>query len=145
VIELDREIEVNRPPEAVFAYLSDLSRLPAWQPAVQLAEQTTPGAIGPGTQFRLVFRGPTGPVEAAGEIVEFDRPRRIGLRSVSGPVDLNGGLDFEPTDGGTRLRIRATIDPKGMLRFMEGMIKNTIEREIPAALESLRDQLERDA
>jgi uncharacterized protein YndB with AHSA1/START domain len=145
LIRLEREVEVDRPPEAVFDYLSDLSHLPAWQPGIQLAEQTTPGPVGPGTRFRMIVRGPTGPIEATGEIVDFERPRRIGLQSLSGPVDLSGSLDFQPSGGGTRLRIAASIEPKGMLRFMEAMIKGTIEKDLPAALESLRDHLEREA
>ena len=145
MIRLEREVDVNRPPEAVFDYLSDIGHLPAWQPGIQLAEQTTPGAVGQGTQFRMIVRGPTGPIEASGEIVEFERPRRIGLQGLSGPVDLNGSLDFEPSDSGTRLRITASIEPKGMLRFMEAMIKGTVERDLPGTLESLRDHLEREA
>ena len=39
----------------------------------------------------------------------------------------------------------ASIEPKGMLRFMEAMIKGTIERDLPGTLESLRDHLEREA
>ena len=145
MIRLEREVDVNRPPGAVFDYLSDIGHLPAWQPGIQLAEQTTPGPVEQGTQFRMIVRGPTGPIEATGEVVEFERPRRLGLQSLSGPVDLNGSLDFEPSDSGTRLRITASIEPKGMLRFMEAMIKGTIERDLPGAVESLRDHLEREA
>ena len=43
---LDESIEVNRPLNETFAYISEFSRIQEWDPAVARAKKLTPGAPG---------------------------------------------------------------------------------------------------
>jgi len=142
VIRIDRELVVGRPTDAVFDYLIDFRHLTEWQPGVQIAEQTTPGPLAVGSRFRLVMNGPAGPLEAEGEVTELQRPSRLAVRSLSGPADLEGSIDLETRGQQTALRIAASLQPKGMLRFAESVIRGVVERELPSALEKLREHLE---
>ena len=89
--------------------------------------------------------GPAGPLEAEGEVTELQRPSRLAVRSLSGPVDLEGSIDLEARGEQTAVRIAASLQPKGMLRFAESMIRGVVERELPSALEKLREHLESKA
>jgi uncharacterized protein YndB with AHSA1/START domain len=147
VIVLDEVVSIARPREAVFDYLADLRHYPEWQPAVKRAELVDGGTPKAGSRIRLLVAGPGRDVDVDGEITELERPERLALRSLSGPATLQAAVDFERANdavGGTRLKIHAELQPTGLLRFAEGMIRQRIGQELPAMLGDLRDRVERD-
>lgn len=145
MIKIDQEIVVARPPEAVFDYLADVRRFPQWQPAIERAEQLTPGPLAAGTELRLVIRGPTGPTEVTGVVVTLVRPSSIALRTLSGPAAVEASCALSPDGEGTRIAFTASIELKGMLRFVEGTARRMIERELPATLAELARRIEAEA
>jgi hypothetical protein len=44
-------------------------------------------------------------------------------------MDLTGGLDFESTDGGTRMRWHWDLRPNGVLRFMGPLVASMGRRQ----------------
>jgi uncharacterized protein YndB with AHSA1/START domain len=145
LIKIDREIVVARPPEAVFDYLADVERFPQWQPAIERAEQLTPGPLAAGTQLRLVIRAPTGPTEVTGEVVTLDRPTLLAVRTLTGPAAVEARCALSAADDGTRIGFTATIELKGMLRFVEGAARGMIEKELPRTLTDLKTRIEAEA
>ena len=145
MIRIDREIVVARPPDAVFDYLADVERFPQWQPAIERAEQLTPGPLAAGTQLRLVVRGPTGPTEVLGEVVTVDRPSLLAVHTLGGPAAVEASCTLTPEGDGTRVAFGATIELKGLLRFAEGAARGMIERELPKALADLVRRIESEA
>ena len=87
MIKIDHEIVVARPPEAVFDYLADVDRFPEWQPAIERAEQLTPGPLAAGTAAPARHPG-------------ADRPDRgdRGHRAAGAPHAARG-TDVERTGG----------------------------------------------
>ncbi|HTC86375.1 MAG TPA: SRPBCC family protein [Candidatus Acidoferrum sp.] len=144
MIEIDHEIVIARPPEVVFDFVTDVANYPAWQPAIQRAEQTSPGEPGVGTQVRLVLRGPTGPIDILGEIVTFDRPTAFAMRSITGPAAIQARCTISQagTSGDTRLRLNGSIELQGFLRFAEGQARKIVEREMPIAMADLARRIE---
>ena len=148
MIEIDREVAIARQPGVVFDYLADVGNYPRWQPAIDQAEQVTPGAPGLGTRVKLILRGPTGPTEVLGEIVAFDRPALLAIHSLTGPASIEArcALAASGADGvGTRLRLTASIELKGFLRFAEGHARKLINRELPTVLADLASRIESEA
>jgi uncharacterized protein YndB with AHSA1/START domain len=142
MIRIDREIDVARPPDVVFDHLADVERFPQWQPAIERAEQESPGPLGPGSQLRLVLRGPTGPIDVLGEIVAIERPSLLALRTLSGPATVDARCELRPQSAGTRARFTASIELKGLLRFAESAARAAIDRELPIALADLARRIE---
>jgi uncharacterized protein YndB with AHSA1/START domain len=142
MIRIDREIEVARPPDVVFDHLADVERFPQWQPAIERAEQISPGPLEPGSQVRLVLRGPTGPIDVLGEIVAIERPSLLALRTLSGPAAVEARCELLPEGVGTRAKFTASIELKGLLRFAEGPARAAIDRELPIALADLARRIE---
>jgi uncharacterized protein YndB with AHSA1/START domain len=146
VISIDREVVIARTPEVVYDYMADVTHFAHWQPAIERAEQVTPGPTARGTQFKLVVRGPTGPTEILGEVVEFERPTTLAIRSLSGPAGIRATCALSP-DGaaGTRLHLTTTIELQGFLRFAEGRARQVVEQEMPAAMTALAARIEAEA
>ena len=145
MIVLDEEVSVQRPREAVFDYLSDLDHYPEWQPAVRRAELVDGGQPKTGSRIRLLVAGPGRDVDVEGEITELRRPERLALRSLSGPASLNAAVLFEAVSrSATRLKLHVELQPTGLLRFAEGMIRERINENLPSLLHELRDRIERE-
>jgi carbon monoxide dehydrogenase subunit G len=126
-------IEIERTPADVFAYLTDVSNLPAWQTGVKTATLRD-GRI---EECRvLVGRELTTTLE----VVEREEPRLFTLRALDGPVRLTVRHELEPADGGTRLTVIADGNLPG--GFAAGLLARGAERQFRKDFERLKQILE---
>ena len=99
---LERSVEIQARPETVFRYFTDSARWAAWWGAGSTIDPTPGG--------KLYIRYPNG-VEASGEVVEVDDPRRIvftfGYASGKpmGPGSSRVTIRLEPGSATTRLHL----------------------------------------
>jgi uncharacterized protein YndB with AHSA1/START domain len=143
VIELDESVVVRRPREAVFALLERVDAFPTWLPGVREAALVDPPPARLGSRIRLAIDGPTGPMDAEGQLTEIRAPEVVAFRTVKAPVDLDARCELVALDAATtRLRIAVRLSLPGMLRFAEGMVRKRIEQERAAAIDDLRVRLE---
>jgi uncharacterized protein YndB with AHSA1/START domain len=108
-------IEIARPPEDVFGYLTDVANLPAWQSSIVSAEAD--GEVREGTRIRerRTFMGRE--VKTESEVTAYDPPRRFDLRSRAGPASYVIRHTFEPIGTGTRLNVVVDVKISGMMRI----------------------------
>jgi len=143
VIRIELPIDVARPVQDVFAYLTDLDRLSEWQPNVVSVTKETAGAMGKGTRLREVRRGPFGrQVEAVVEVATYVPNRRFDLRIASGPLPIDGNHELHETDAGTRIDFVAEGQPGGVLRIVEPLLARVLRRQFRGYYERLKGILE---
>jgi uncharacterized protein YndB with AHSA1/START domain len=96
-------IDLQRPPEIVWAYLTDFPQNPEWLTQVT-AVRVNGSPLGVGTQITEVRRVPGRLVEAMIEITEWQPPQRLRKTSPSGGLRADGlyVLTALPS-GGTQL------------------------------------------
>ena len=109
------KIEIDAPPERVFAHLSDVSTHPSWSnPKANMTMEQTAGT-GPGADARYrssgVFVGK--PVSADITVTAYDPPRRFAIRSdqhQEGKEDVWYLNDYtlSPESGGTQVTKHVT-------------------------------------
>lgn len=125
-------IEIARTPADVFAYLTDVSNLPAWQSGVKSATlldgrvEESRSLLGRELQTSL-------------EIIEREEPHVFTLRALNGPVPFTVRHELEPADGGTRLTVTAEGDVPG---FAAGLLARRAERQFRKDFERLKQILE---
>jgi carbon monoxide dehydrogenase subunit G len=141
VIEFDHVEEIERPPEEVFAYVTDVANLPRWQSGVQ--EARVDGEMRKGATVRERRRLLGRELTTTLEVSEYDPGRRFSLRARSGPLPFEVQHSFEPSGHGTRLVFHGKADPPGLLRFTQGMLKQVAEREFRGYFKALKQLLER--
>jgi uncharacterized protein YndB with AHSA1/START domain len=142
-MRVEETFTVARPPEAVFDYLTDPSKVPEWQTAKTSVELLTDGPPGPGTRVRERTKAPGGKeFEQVVEFTEFDRPRRLHTHIVEGPYPVDGTWSFEPDGGGTRVHFVAEGELKGAVRFLGPLAARMIGRQFRGYHENLRRNLE---
>jgi uncharacterized protein YndB with AHSA1/START domain len=134
------EVDIDRPPEDVFALLTDIDRLPEWQDSAASASADSP--VGTGTRIRETRRFMGREFHVVHEVTAHDPPHRFDVESVEGPMPLTIRHILEPSGGGTHLEVVVDAQPKGMLRFAAGGIAKTGESELRRDFERLKDLLE---
>src|SRR5579875_2575885 len=97
-------IEVDRPPEAAYAFVTDPSRFPEWQPAVTAGSMDRdPVATGAVCTTSRRIGGTVREIHS--QITEYDPPRRWADHGTDGPIRGIVTVDVAPLDGGRRSRI----------------------------------------
>lgn len=140
VIEFDHVEEIDRPPDEVFAYVTDLSNLPEWQSGVREATVDGPMRVGAIVHERRCLFGRD--LSTTLEVSEYEPGRRFSLRARSGPLPFEVEHTFEPSNAGTRLVFHGEAEPPGVLRLTRGMIKRMAEREFRGYFRALKQVLE---
>ena len=69
----------------------------------------------------------------------------LAIRSLPGPAEIGARSALDAAGVGTRLRLTASIELKGFLRFAEGHARKLINRELPAVLADLASRIESEA
>jgi uncharacterized protein YndB with AHSA1/START domain len=140
-VRFDVEIDIDRPPEGVFALLTDIARLPEWQSSAVSAEAE--GPLAEGTRIRETRRLFGREYQVVHEVAVFEPPHRFEVRSVEGPLPLTVTHTLEPSGGGTHLEVVGEANPKGMMRFAAGAAAKAAEGEFRRDFERLKELLER--
>jgi carbon monoxide dehydrogenase subunit G len=144
MIPIQGSVEIRRPVETVFEFLSDLGNAPKWQRGVIESRRTSEGPMRVGTQFRETVRTMGMRFEALCEVTAFDPPRKFSMTADGRLIHYEGDFHFEPIAGGeaTRLSVSASIKMKGLWRVLEWMAGREIRKESLAELEGIKNALE---
>ena len=134
----EQTIEIERPPEDVFAFLADLDNLPRWQPSVASVE----GELGMGGAFTEVREFLGKRVRSRLEVVAFDPPRELTLRVVEGPVPLTVRHVLDAAADGTRLTLSGVGEPGGLFRLAAPLAERAAKRQAGEDLRRLKRLLE---
>jgi carbon monoxide dehydrogenase subunit G len=76
------------------------------------------------------------------EVVAYEPPKRLTLRSLGGPVEFTVDHELAAHAGGTQLRLVAEAQPGGLLRLTEPVLTRTAEQEFRRDLDRLKELLE---
>jgi carbon monoxide dehydrogenase subunit G len=136
----DLTVEIARPPEDVFSYLTDVSNLPEWQSSASSAEADEPLREGSRIRERRRFMGRD--VKTELEVTAYEPPRRFDVKSRGGPVSYGIHHALEPAATGTRLQVKVDAKIGGMMRFAAKGPLKAAEREFRADFERLKQILE---
>lgn len=136
-VRIDGSIDINRPVEEVFDFVSDQRNEPLYNPEMTSSEKVTAGPVAVGTRFLATTQARGKPLEMVIEVTGLDRPRRMDSTTHMATMDLDGGLTFEPTPDGTRMHWAWNVRPTGTLALLAplvGIVGRRNERRIWAGL-----------
>jgi uncharacterized protein YndB with AHSA1/START domain len=132
-IEVIVEVEIERPPAAVWSFVSDTERLPEWLGEFEAAHEESDGPTGVGT------------------VVEWDPPRRMAwdgppLRWAGGAARPRGSHTLAETrEGRTSLVSRYQPELTGTQVLLAPYLKRWLRRRRLADMQTLKASLEAGA
>jgi carbon monoxide dehydrogenase subunit G len=140
MIRIHETVASPRPPEDVFAYVSDFTTVAEWDPGILTSERTS-GEGGAGTTYAVVadFRGREVPMTY--EVVELRPPERIVLHGSGSAVDAVDTIEFFADGAGTRVVYNAEFRMKGLFRFAEPFMRGMFDALGKKAIDGLRAAL----
>lgn len=136
-MRFEHELEIERPPEDVYAFLSDPAKLPEWQGGVEEV------AVLGERRFREVrtFMGRRAASEV--EVTAAEPPREFAIRVVSGPVRVAARHALARVGPGrTRLRVEVEADPGSIPRLAAGVAARAARRQSEKDFRRLKEILE---
>ena len=140
-------IEIDRPPDEVFAYATDPSRFAEWQRDVVRVRVEGDRPPGIGSRFTTTRRVGGTERTMTQEVTERSAPRRWAARGVDGPIRPSATVTVEPLDGGARSRVTFDLDFEGhgIGRPLLPAVRRQTRRAAPVSYRNLKQRLEGDA
>jgi hypothetical protein len=136
-------IDVNASPEAVFAYVSDLSRHHEWAAQPLVIETSAAGPPAAGTKARS--KAHQFGRDNANELVvtEIDPPRRFAFEAFGREGRFIHSFDLRPVDGGTRLtKTFDVLEVNFFIRMLMPVFAVLAPRSLTRDLSRIKSRLE---
>lgn len=141
---LSSTIEIERPPEEVFDYVTDPSRFAEWQDDVVAAAMDAEPPTRVGSTFTTTRRIGGRARTMTQRITRLEPPRVWSVRGVDGPLRPAMDLTIEPVDGGAHSRVTFALDfeGRGFADLLVPMVRRMAARSAPASYQRLKAVLE---
>ncbi|MFJ9869105.1 SRPBCC family protein [Streptomyces sp. NPDC101165] len=141
------EIDVDRSPGDVWAYLSDPSHLPEWQASAVSVEQLDEGPFGLGSRIRVTRHVGSREVPMTMEVTEFEPPHTWGMRGIDGPVRGSVHGEVIPlAEGRSRVSMDLDFEGRGIGKVLLPLVvRPQLRKELPHNERLLKERLEHTA
>jgi uncharacterized protein YndB with AHSA1/START domain len=143
--EVEDSLEIARPPEHVFAYVTDPEHWSQWSGPVIDVRDAQPGPLLPDAVFTVVAKLVGRQFETEFRVTDHEPNRLLAYQSTSGPVPSTFTLRFQPSNAGTHLTQTVSTDDEQVGSFFRlgfPLIEAAYRRQMAADLATLKDLLE---
>jgi len=137
------EIVIDRPIEAVFAYISHMENDPVWCPEVKRVVPVNDDPPAVGKTYEMMARPIPQDQEGGYEITRFEPPTAMELKLWQGTSAGTTTYDLESVNGGTQLVYTTNVALSGVARPFETAVGwLTTYNRGPRMLRNLKELLE---
>ena len=144
--KLTKSIEIEAPPEKVFAFITDVKKGNELTKGFAEAEYTSKGPVGVGTTQHAVAKAGGSQAEFDMEITEFVENKKISMHTIgASKLKMTGSHTLEPTAKGTKLTNTAEYElPYSILGKIIDKLKvsKDIEKRVEKELRDMKKALE---
>ncbi len=130
MIKVENSMEISRPVDEVFAFVSDPGNNAKWQEGLVESRLESAGPVRLGSKITDVRKFLGRQLESRLEVTAFEPGKRFSLKVVSGPLPFQITNNFEPTPAGTRIKYVVEGEPGGLFKLAEGMVKKRLETQL---------------
>lgn len=139
-------IEIDRPCEEAFAYVTDLSHFAEWQSGIISGHSDSGGPHHVGSKCYMTRRIGLAEREITSEVTHVEPPRTWGVRGIDGPIRALVDVTVQALD---ERRSQVTIEIEfaghGIGRLLVPLfVRPQARREMLANLKRLKNRLESD-
>jgi uncharacterized protein YndB with AHSA1/START domain len=136
-------LEIGRPADEVFAYVTDPRHMPEWQQGCVRGQLDGP-ATHVGSRCTTTRKIGGRERDVTTEITDYDPPHRWADRGIDGPIRAIVTVTVEPLIENTRSRLTIALDFAGHgigKLLVPLVVRRQAAREMPENMERLRQRL----
>ena len=142
-VDVQTEIEIDRPREEVAAYASDPDNATAWYENIERVEWKTAPPVAVGSRIAFVARFLGRRLAYTYEIRELVPGERLVMSTADGPFPMETTYTWGATaDGATRMTLRNRGEPSGFSTLVAPMLAGAMRRANRKDLRRLKAVLE---
>jgi carbon monoxide dehydrogenase subunit G len=141
MITHEEEVVINRPIEAVWAFLMDVANYPRWQEDLVESRQTSPGALSVGATGIMARKIMGRREESTWQVTELTPPSTFVMAIGGG---LNGTITnrLQQEGSGTRVRAQMRAEATGLLHIAEPMMAGIVKKGFGDGYRAMKRLLE---
>ena len=139
--KFEKSVFINRPPEDVFAFMSNPANNSQWQKVIS-AEWTSEGPPGVGSTAKSVIRVFGFEMKEKNEITAWNPPHYYTFKLLLEMGTSEFTNKFEAQMDGTLLTTLVQMELVGFYKMMEGMLGKFTEKSIASSRATLKRVLE---
>ena len=143
MIEVESSVLINQPIEKVFEFVTTPENDAQWYIGIESRDHTPgePAGVGSTSQSEIRFMGV--PMTVEWEVIEYEAPKKIKVKTTKGPVSVKAGYTFEAVaEGQTKVSVHGEADVGGVFSLAEPLVERMAQRQWEASFENLKDVLE---
>jgi uncharacterized protein YndB with AHSA1/START domain len=143
MVKVETSVLVNQPIEKVFEFVTKPENDAKWYVGLESWDHTPgePAGVGSTSQSKIRFLGI--PIEVTWEVIGYEPPTKIEVKTIEGPVSIEAGYTFEAVaEGQTKVTVRGEADLVGVFDLAEPLVERMAQRQWEASFENLKDVLE---
>lgn len=142
-VDVQTEIEINRPRVQVSAYASNPDNATAWYQNIKAVDLKSPKPVAAGAQIAFVAQFLGRRLAYTYEVKEMVPGSRFVMATAEGPFPMETTYTWEDTPtGGTRMTLRNRGEPAGFSRIAAPLMSSAMRRANRKDLANLKAILE---
>jgi uncharacterized membrane protein len=142
-VRLEEGVDISRPVEEVFEYVSDVGNYPEWMAHVLEVRTHTPGSPRQSDRFVVAIKSVGRRFETPYERTSYEADRRYTDRAVGGPIpNQRWHAAIQEVAGGTRFTRTVEVESSGLLKLLEPLQKWAAGRQLKNDLQRLKEVVE---
>jgi uncharacterized protein YndB with AHSA1/START domain len=145
VAPLVSTIDINRPQDEVFAYVTDPGVFAEWQAAVVRGSMEAGATPAVGSKCVTTRRIGGAERESTAEVTKLEPPTRWAVHGIDGPIRAIVNVTVEPLDGGSQSRVTIEVDFEGRgigMLLVPAVVRRQARGEMPANCRRLKQRIE---
>jgi uncharacterized protein YndB with AHSA1/START domain len=142
-VDVTVEQRIARDRDEVAAFAMDPANDRRWIGALTQVTKLTDGPVGPGTRVERVASFLGREMRYVNEIVDYEPPQRLAMRSVQAPFPMTVDYEFDRVSNGETLaRIRTTGDTGRFYALAGPLLSMMVRRGVRRDLAALKRIME---
>jgi uncharacterized protein YndB with AHSA1/START domain len=138
-------IDINRPQDEVFAYVTDPSTFAEWQAGVVGGSMEPSAAPAVGSKCVTTRRIAGAERESTSEITKLEPPTSWAVHGIDGPIRAIVNVVVEPLEGGAQSRVTIQVDFEGHgigMLLVPLVVRRQARSEMPSNCRRFKQRIE---